>query len=123
MKKFNFTAMIPQVILFSFVFWENPGDHKLLLRFNDGFFSENSMWLKKICQITILNLIIQEERKKYIWKFMNLMLGYDQQLDLSNLQISNIQPKNIVLGSKKRVKIQTSSDEFKIIKRHIFLSL
>jgi hypothetical protein len=39
MKKFNFTAMIPQVILFSFVFWENPGDHKLLLRFNDGKFN------------------------------------------------------------------------------------
>ena len=38
MKKFNFTAMIPQVILFSFVFWENPGGHILLLRFNDGFF-------------------------------------------------------------------------------------
>ena len=28
---------------------------------------------------------------------MNLMLSHNQQLDLSNLQISNLQPKNIVL--------------------------
>ena len=38
---------------------------------------------------------IQELRKKYFWQFMNLMLGHNQQLDLSNLQISNLQPKNI----------------------------
>ena len=50
---------------------------------------------------------IQELRKKYIWQFMNLMFGHNQQLDLSNLQISNLQPKNIVLCSKKHVKIQT----------------
>ena len=28
-------TMIPQVELFSFVFWENWGDHKLLSRFTD----------------------------------------------------------------------------------------
>ena len=28
-------TMIPQVELFSFVFWENLGDHKLLSRFTD----------------------------------------------------------------------------------------
>ena len=34
-KKFNFTTMVPQVELFSFVFWENWGNHKLLSRYSN----------------------------------------------------------------------------------------
>ena len=48
--------------------------------------------------VTFFSLIYisaPELRKKYIWQFMNLMLGHNQQLDLSNLQILNLQPKNI----------------------------
>ena len=44
---------------------------------------------------------------------MDLMLVHNQQLDLSNLQISNLHPKNIVLSlfyvAKKHAKIQTTS--------------
>ena len=38
-KKFNFTRLIPQVELFSFVSWENWGNHKLLSKFTDLHFA------------------------------------------------------------------------------------
>ena len=52
---------------------------------------------------------------------MNLMLGHNQQLDLSNPQILNLQPKIIALSSKK--KHENSNNEFKIVKQHICLDL